>query len=116
MLAHRSFNRGAFMAGPTLIISNGPGQRDLEQAFLARKLGATARFSVICEGSQIVEVSLQILNFAFVTCHGPKYQLGGQLAHLSAADKEKLPAYFNFIFVEYDTEKRQGGMEFSNGG
>lgn len=99
------------MANPTLHITNGPGQRDLEQAFLARNLGAKAMFTLFVEGYGPATTHLKILNFAYVTCHGPNYKLGGKLWDTSP--KAKLPPW-NFIFVEYNSETKQGKMEFSN--
>lgn len=104
------------MTYPTLIIVNGPGQRDLELAFVGRNLGAAAEFTVITQDHSRLKVSLKILNFSFVTCYGAKYKLGGQLVWLSVNDREKLPSHFNFINAEYHVEDRDGNMEFSNGG
>ena len=97
------------MAYPTLHITNGPGQRDLEQAFLARNLGAVVKFTV-SNGNQPTIVGLKILNFSFVTCHGLMYELGGLLTD---AENKELPTH-NFIFVHYNLEARTGKMEFSN--
>ncbi|MFT5849287.1 MAG: hypothetical protein ACI9H6_000088 [Patiriisocius sp.] len=91
-----------------------PGQRDLEQAFLARNLGATATFTIFTD-ERPMEVDLTILNFSFLTCHGPNYKLGGNL--VGATMRIFVPQVvgpFNFIFVEYNTEKRDGEMMFSN--
>jgi hypothetical protein len=102
------------MAHPTKRpILNGPGQRDLEQAFLARNLGALARFT-ISNNDEPVEMHLKILNFSFVTCQGPNYSLGGILMRIERDGKAQLPP-FNFLFVEYNAETRTGTMEFSNG-
>ncbi len=100
------------MTLPWLYIGNGPGQRDLEQAFVARNLGAVAKFTLFVEGQPLV-VRLKIYNFQFVTCHGSNYKLGGQLSEISAEDKKKLPPY-NWISVEYNSNDRTGKMEFSN--
>ena len=105
------------MAFPKLHIIKGPSQRALEQAFIARDLGARATFTLFAE-TQVYEqisVKLNILNFSFVTCHGPNYELGGNLVNVSSEDLAKLPS-FNFIFVEYNTDTRSGMMEFSNAG
>ena len=99
------------MANPTLHIVNGPGRRDLEQAFLARNLGAKAMFTIFVEDYDPMLVGLKILNFGFVTCHGPNYKLGGTLIATTATSE--LPAH-NFIFVEFNVETKRGKMEFSN--
>lgn len=103
------------MALPSQPITNGPAQRDLELAFVARNLGTSAMFTIMVAGeSEIrpVVVWLKIFNFEFVTCHGPNYKLGGQLL-ISSRDEKRLPP-FNFVFVKYNTEERKGTMEFSN--
>ena len=100
------------MTLPSLYITNGPGQRDLEQAFVARNLGAEAKFTIFAEDEPLV-VGLRIYNFDFVTCHGPNYKLGGQLSKIRLENKKKLPP-FNWIFVNYNAEERRGTMEFSN--
>lgn len=100
------------MTLPSLHITNGPGQRDLEQAFVARNLGAEAKFTIFADGEPVV-VGLKIYNFDFVTCHGPNYKLGGQMTQVRSEDKKKLPP-FNWIFVKYNAEERRGTMEFSN--
>lgn len=100
------------MTLPSLHITNGPGQRDLEQAFVARNLGAEAKFTIFAD-DKLLCVGLRIYNFNFVTCHGPNYKLGGQLTQINAEDKKKLPLH-NWIFVKYNTEERRGTMEFSN--
>ncbi len=102
-----------FMTYPTLHITKGPGSRDLEQAFLARDLGAIAKFTVFAEGYKPLIIGLKILNFNFVTCHGPNYKIGGLPVNLVNIDREFLPR-FNFIFVEYNSEQREGIMTFSN--
>ncbi|MEK7602167.1 MAG: hypothetical protein AAB472_01655 [Patescibacteria group bacterium] len=102
------------MTYPKLHITNGPGVRDLEHAFTARNLGATATFTIFLPECGPILFRLQILNFAFVTCQGPNYKLGGILSS-SAWREPRLPP-FNFIFVEYNAEKRTGMMEFSNAG
>lgn len=103
-----------FMTNAKLHITNGPGQRDLEQAFLARNLGATARFTIFID-DRPMEVDFKILNFSFVTCRGKNYKLGG---HLVGATMQTLVpqvvGQFNFVFVEYNSDKRKGEMEFSN--
>lgn len=104
------------MALPSLHITNGPAQRDLELAFIGRNLDARAEFTVFI-GNEVearpMVVRLKILNFEFVTCHGPNYKLGGYLLGLGEGDKKRLPP-FNWIFVQYNAEERQGKMEFSN--
>lgn len=106
------------MTYPTWTITKGPGQRDLEQAFIARKQGATATFSLFIESDKlsqkIHQVKVSILNFSFVTCLGPNYKLGGLLVN-TPSDIHKLLPKYNFIFVEYNAEDRLGKMEFSNG-
>lgn len=102
------------MAYPTLYVANGPGQRDLEQAFLARHLGAVAKFTVCLAEQPPLIVRLSILNFNYVTCQGPNYKLGGQLVGLNDREKTKLPMH-NCIFIEYNAEDRTGVMEFTNG-
>ena len=101
------------MTLPSLHITNGPDQRDLELAFVARNLGVMASFTIFVKDRPMV-VGLRILNFQFVTCHGPNYKIGGKLSDISLDEREKLPA-FNWIFVNYNTESRRGKMEFSNG-
>jgi hypothetical protein len=101
------------MANPNLRIINGPGQRDLEQAFLARNLGARATFTLFIEGYGPSHVMYRILNFAYVTCQGQNYKLGGHLSVKDPSESKKLPA-FNFVFVEYNAETKKGEMEFSN--
>lgn len=103
------------MTYPTLHITRGPAQRDLELAFIGRNLGARARFTIFLEKNGPIEVELQIFNFSFVTCHGPNYKLGGRLPELQNSAKQKLPR-FNWIFVEYNADERSGEMEFSNAG
>ena len=105
--------RRVFMAYPRLHITKGPGERDLELAFIARRLGAEATFTIYVEDFGPILVGLSISNFQYVTCHGPKYKLGGQLSSFPNGVAVKLPAH-NFIFVEYDAEQRSGVMEFSN--
>ena len=103
------------MTLPKSHIANGPGQRDLELAFVGRNLGAAAKFRIYIADKPMV-VTLRILNLAFVSAHGPNYKLGGQLIGLSGLsheDQKKLPA-FNWIFVDYNCETKQGTMEFSN--
>ncbi len=100
------------MTLPSLHITNGPGQRDLELAFVAREIGSQVRFTLFAGGGPVM-VRYRIMNLSFVTGHGPVYKLGGQLMLSRADDKEKLPP-FNFVYVNYDTERRQGTMEFSN--
>lgn len=103
-----------FMAIPKLDIVNGPGQRDLEQAFLARNLGATAKFTIFID-ERPMEVDLKIINFSYVTCQGPNYKLGGLL--VGATMQIFVPQVvgpFNFIFVRYNSDKRNGKMHFSN--
>ncbi len=105
----------AFMAYPKHHILKGPAQRDLEMAFISRNLGARARFTVFVTGhNQEVEIALRILNFSFVTCQGPNYNLAGDGPEISSAQRLILPP-FNFIFVTYNTEQRGGLMEFTNG-
>lgn len=99
---------------PSFRILKGPGQRDLEMAFIARNLGATARFTILVDQWDI-QVPLRILNFELVTCHGPIYKIGGVPVGLSDSDKSYLPP-FNFLFVDYNEKERSGSMEFSNGG
>lgn len=102
------------MTNPKLHITKGPGQRDLEQAFLARHLGATARFTIFID-ERPMEVDVRILNFSFVSCQGTNYKLGGLL--VGATMQIFVPQVvgpFNFIFVEYNADKRTGEMEFSN--
>ena len=101
------------MTYPKLHITNGPAQRDLELAFIGRNLGACARFTIFIDGDGPMAVQLKIYNFDFVTCHGPNYKLGGKLPGLSFVDGQRLPSH-NWIFVEYNAEKRTGQMEFSN--
>ncbi len=104
------------MTLPSLHVTNGPGQRDLELAFIGRNLGACAEFTIFVSSETEMRpmvVRLSILNFNFVTCHGPNYKLGGLLSGLGEGDKKRLPP-FNFIFVKYNPEERQGTMEFSN--
>jgi hypothetical protein len=100
------------MTTPTLHIANGPGQRDLELAFVARNLGAEAKFTIFRPIQGPLVVGLKILNFDFVTCHGPNYKIGGLLTVDWVSGKTLPP--FNFIFVQYNAEERQGIMEFSN--
>ncbi len=103
-----------FMANPILRIINGPGQRDLEQAFLARKLGATARFTIIIDGRSM-EVELEILDLEFVTCREPNYKLGGQISGVTMSIfVPQVVGPFDFIFVEYNTKGRTGKMTFLN--
>ncbi len=92
-------------------ITTGPDQHDLELAIVSRNLGAVAKFTIYIEGEPAV-VDFRVFNFSFVTCHGPNYKLGGRLVG-DPSIKEKLPAH-NWIFVEYNTEQRQGKIEFSN--
>jgi len=102
------------MTTPTLHITNGPGQRDLEQAFLARNLGAVAKFTIFID-DRPMEVELKILNFEFVTCREPNYQLGGMLAGSTMNTfVPEVVGPFNFIFVKYNAEARSGEMIFSN--
>lgn len=102
------------MTLPTLSITNGPGQRDLELAFLSRNLGAQTKFTILLsEKNTTINVNLIIYNFSFITAHGANYKLGGRLDQVHSADRKHLPP-FNFVFVNYNTEKRQGIMEFSN--
>ena len=104
------------MTLPSQPITNGPGQRDLELAFIGRNLDARAEFTIMIVSEKEIRpmiVRFKILNFAFVTCHGPNYKLGGYLPGLGEGDKKRLPP-FNFIFVQYNTEERKGTMEFSN--
>jgi len=98
------------MANPTLHIVNGPSGRALEQAFVARDLDAKATFRLSASGGPL-EVGFKILNFGFVTSHGPNYKLGG---HVSAGMHEQELPQHNFVFVEYNSRTRQGKMEFSN--
>ena len=103
------------MALPSQPITNGPAQRDIELAFVARNLGTSAKFTIMVMNEKEIRpmvVWLKILNFGFVTCHGPNYKLGGQLL-ISSGDEKRLPP-FNFIFVTYNTDERKGIMEFSN--
>lgn len=103
------------MALPSQHITNGPAQRDLELAFIARHLGTTAKFTIMVANQAEIRpmiVWLKILNLEFVTCHGPNYKLGGQLL-IGSGDAKRLPP-FNFIFVTYNTDVREGTMEFSN--
>ncbi len=100
------------MTLPSLDITNGPGQRDLEQAFVARNLGAEARFTIFVAGEPLV-IGLRIYNFSYVAAHAPNYSLGGCLVQVRAPDMEKLPP-FNWIFVEYNAQDRKGVMKFSN--
>jgi hypothetical protein len=104
------------MALPSQPIINGPGQRDLELAFIGRNLDARAEFTIMVVSEKEIRpmiVRMMILNFEFVTCHGPNYKLGGQLM-MGSGDRSRLPP-FNFIFVQYNAEERKGTMEFSNG-
>jgi len=110
-----SYTMEVLMTYPKLHIVNGPAQRDLEQAFLARNLGARARFIILVEDGHRMEVHLQIFNFSFVTCQGLNYKLGGKLPELRLDRKKFLPP-FNWIFVEYNAEERSGQIEFSNAG
>ncbi|HEY5383357.1 MAG TPA: hypothetical protein VIJ88_02275 [Candidatus Paceibacterota bacterium] len=103
------------MTLPYRPITNGPAQRDLELAFIARNLGTSAKFTIVVASENEIRpmvVWLKILNLEFVTCHGPNYKLGGQLL-ISSGDEKRLPP-FKFIFVKYNTEERKGTMEFSN--
>ena len=103
------------MALPSQPITNGPGQRDLELAFVGRNLDARAEFTIMVVSENEIRpmvVRLMILNFKFVTCHGPSYELGGQLM-IGSGERSRLPP-FNFIFVKYNSEERKGTMEFSN--
>jgi hypothetical protein len=99
------------MTLPSQPITNGPAQRDLELAFVARNLGTSTKFTIIVEIHPMI-VWMKILNFEFVTCHGPNYKLGGQLL-ISSGDEKRLPP-FNFVFITYNAEERKGTMEFSN--
>jgi hypothetical protein len=101
------------MALPFLHITNGPAQRDLELAFVGRNLGAEAKFTIFVPDFGPTMFGLRIYNFKHVTCHGPNYKLGGLLGEVNSEHKHHLPP-FNFIFVEYNAEKRPGRMEFSN--
>lgn len=102
------------MTLPSLPVTNGPGQRDLELAILARNLGARAKFTISLRDKQAsIIVDLRILNFSFTTCHGPIYNLGGHLEQVHPADRKFLPP-FNFVFLKYNAEDRRGDMEFSN--
>jgi len=47
------------MTNANLPIAKGPGQRDLEQAFLARNLGATAKFTIFID-DRLMEVNFKI--------------------------------------------------------
>jgi hypothetical protein len=110
-----SFNPEVFMTLPSLHITNGPAQRDLELSFIARHLGTSAKFTIVVINQEEIRplvVWFKILNIEFVTCHGPNYKLGGQLL-ISSGDEKCLPP-FNFIFVKYNTDERKGMMEFSN--
>lgn len=104
------------MALPSLPITNGPAQRDLELAFTARHLGTSAKFTIMVGKESDIRpmlVWLKILNFEFVTCQGPNYKLGGQLL-ISSGHEKHLPP-FNFVFLNYNPEERKGTIEFSNG-
>ncbi len=105
------------MANPKLHITNGPGQRDLELAFIGRNLDAHATFTIFVASENEMRplvVRLRIYNFEFVTCHGPNYKIGGHL-RIEDGDRKRLPP-FNFIFVSYNADWKNGTMEFSNGG
>jgi hypothetical protein len=103
-----------FMTIPKLHITNGPGQRDLEQAFLSRNLGATAKFTIFID-KRPMEVDLRITNFSFVTSQGANYKLGGLLVGATMQTfVSEVVGPFNFIFVQYNTDKRDGEMVFSN--
>lgn len=108
-------NLEVLMTCPTLHITNGPAERDLELAFVGRRLGATVEFTVFLPDAEPSSVRMEILNFYFVTCHGPVYELGGILTHIPIESKSKLPP-FNFMFVKYHAQNRNGTMMFSNGG
>jgi hypothetical protein len=111
---NRPLNQEVFMANPTLHITNGPSARALEQAFVARDLGAKATFRLFIDGDGPMSVQYRIYNFSFVTCHGPNYKLGGNLREVTPSSwAAKLPPH-NFVFVEYNAETKQGKMEFSN--
>lgn len=101
------------MTLPFMHIINGPGQRDLEQAFVARNLGAEAKFTLFLPDHGPTMFGLKIYNFEYITCHGPKYKLGGLLQDVGSEYKKKMPP-FNFVFVQYDAEERKGKIEFSN--
>ncbi|HVV38780.1 MAG TPA: hypothetical protein VHD31_00445 [Candidatus Paceibacterota bacterium] len=100
------------MALPELHITNGPGQRDLELAFLGRNLGAQVKFTIFTDGHGPLVVALGIYNLDFTTCQGPVYRLGGQLS-IGAEEKKKLPP-FNWVFLDYNAETKRGLMRFSN--
>ena len=103
------------MADSTLSIVKGPGMRDLEQAFIARNLGAVCFFTVYVPNFGTLEIRLRILNLSFVTCHGPNYKIGGVLVMpVKPRALGSLPP-FNFIFVEYNAEEKAGTMQFTNG-
>ncbi len=102
------------MTYPKLHITNGPGQRDLETAFLGRSLGAVAKFTIFID-ERPMEVRIKILNLEFVTCHGSNYRLGGLLEGTTTEIFiHEIVGDFNFIFIEYNSDDRKGTMEFSN--
>ncbi len=101
------------MALPSLHITNGPSVRAVELAFVARDVGAMATFTVFIPDLGPYELSFRIFNFQYVTCHGPNYKLGGRLFGVRSEHAEKLPPS-NWVYVQYDAEKKQGTMEFSN--